>query len=271
MRTMRCFALAFTLLASTASAAPKTEYVLDVKGTLEVGPDGAVRTYAIDGETDVGTNKAVAAAVANWRFRPVVRDGKPVIARTTMRLHLQAIPTGHDTFQLRLTSASFGDPVKLNNRRAPRYPDAAGRAGLGARVLLVLDVGSDGAVRNVGAYQTSLGGTAPNENIAEKWRQLFERASILAAREWTVERADGSSAPLEAHQYIVPIEFNIVRSGADEGKRRWMAVVPGPRHDEPWMKISTLRAEAVDDLPNGAAIALDSDFALLSDVIGKTL
>ncbi|HEU4665199.1 MAG TPA: hypothetical protein VFS55_14315 [Dokdonella sp.] len=264
-------AVAFTLLAGAAFAAPKTEYRLSLNGALEVGPDGSVRSYAIDGDTDAAAKKMVEAAVAKWRFQPIVRDGKPVIARTTMRLSLRAVPTEHDMYQLRLTSASFGEAVKLNNRRAPKYPDAAARAHLGARVLLVMDVGADGVLRNVGAYQTSLDSEAPNEHVAERWRRLFERASILAARHWTFERTDGNSAPLEPHQYMVPVEFRIVREREDENKPRWMATVPGPTRAEPWMHLASLRADAVDGLPDGAAVALDSDFTLLSDVIGKTL
>lgn len=264
-------AVAFTLLAGAAFAAPQTEYVLSLNGTLEVGPDGSVRSYAIDGDTDAAAKKAVEAAVAKWRFQPIVRDGKPVVARTTMRLSLQAIPTERDTYQLRLTSASFGDDVRIKSIPAPKYPYAAASAGLGARVLLVLDVDAYGKVRNAGAYQTNLGATTANANVAEEWRRLFERSALNAARAWTVQRADGSSAPLEPRQYIAPVEFRMLRHGENENKPRWMATVPGPTHAEPWMHLTSMRADAVDGLPNGAAVALDSDFTLLSDVIGKTL
>ena len=271
MRTMQCFALAFTLLAGAAFAAPTTEYALGVQGTLEIGPEGTVRHYALDGNVDAAAAKAVEAAVATWRFRPIVRDGHPVIARTTMHLALEAIADDAGALQLKLASTRFGDDMRIKSIPAPKYPYEAGRAGLGARVILVLDVDENGKVRNAGAYQTNLGARTPNDKVAEQWRRLFERSALDAARAWTVERTAGSGGPVGPHQYIVPVEFRMVRSSADEGKQRWMATVPGPKNAEPWMKVSALRSEAVDALPNGAAIALDSDFALLSDVIGKTL
>lgn len=271
MLTMRWFALAFALLACTAFAAPPPEYVLALRGTLEVGPDGAVRSYTIEGDTDAAAKKAVEAAVAKWRFRPVVRDGKPVIARTTMHLGLKAIPTEHDTFQLKLETATFGDEVKLRNVPPPKFPYEAAQARLSARVMVVLDVGADGNVRNAGAYQTSLAANTPNEKVAQQWRRLFERSAEIAARSWTVERADGGKAPIAPHQYVVPVEFRMIKRDEDAGRAGWMATVPGPMHFEPWMKLSARRAEAAASAPGGAMVALDTDFDLLSDVIGKTL
>lgn len=63
---------------------------LRVDGELSIDPEGKVADYRIRTKLDPQLERLVRRAVPSWRFKPILVDGKPVIASSPMRITLSA-------------------------------------------------------------------------------------------------------------------------------------------------------------------------------------
>lgn len=242
------------------------EYSLDATGTIEIGPDGAVRDYRLD----KGQKPAVAAAldksIRGWRFEPILVDGRAVIATTRMRLELEALPISADEYGLKVGSVWFGEPDRENHLAPPLYPPKAMRQGLAARVLLVLRLDYGGNVTDVHTEQVSLDRRNPDGGSIERWRHTFEEAAVTKARTWKFtisELVDGK--PASNTTIRVPVVFTLSSSDSNQ----WQAFVPGPRHPIPWGDASL--ASFAPALGDGDMQPLDSRFKLTTPLLGTML
>lgn len=252
--------------------------------TLEMSADGEVQ-IAIDGKvSDYRLKSTLAPVVANlvdhdvrgWTFEPVVVDGVPVVAKTAMHLDLKAEPAaGKDNYKIRIVNVAFGEPRRSNNdqTRLPHYPEDAVSAHIGAKVLLYVRLDETGKVVDAHPYQTSLDRQTRSEFDAERWRKLFEKASIAAARDWRYDLTETINGKTIGTTAVVPIVYHASAFGDRKpAQDEWKAYVPGPVHPAPWPSI-----EAVADnrdpstLQDGEAISLESRFRLKDEVIGKVL
>ena len=250
---------------ATATGAPMATHELNVGGTLEIDPDGAVRSYELKPEPSPVVAALIKKAVTQWRFVPITDQSKPVIARTQMDLQLEATPVGN-AYSVTLKHVNFGQPLRIPGGALPSYPRTAEEIGLSARVTLALLIDANGKVSKVAVVQTSLGGTTSSERAADDWRRLFEETSLDVVRRWRYNLTEIIGAKPTGIRAYAPILFQIVHS-----KNQWNAFVPGPIHVIPWFNNSaSLQADA-SHLRDGQAVALDSRFKLQSDVIGKTL
>ena len=89
-----------TVAAMTAQAATEkaVEASAIVNGTIVLAKDGTVQTAAVDDPAKYGQPIAdlVQKAALQWRFKPVLRDGQPVVAKASMhaRVVLSQKPDG---------------------------------------------------------------------------------------------------------------------------------------------------------------------------------
>src|SRR3546814_10039606 len=103
-RTWIAKALAVALLlavAAVAVAAPKqvreqTEATMLLTGTIGINADGSVDDYENDNEDKVPDYvlENLAKWVPDWRFKPVLVDGKGVPARAGKNLRMRDKPSG---------------------------------------------------------------------------------------------------------------------------------------------------------------------------------
>ncbi|MDR3385868.1 MAG: energy transducer TonB [Rudaea sp.] len=273
---MAIYAVTFMLSAMTPAFAQKGVPVLemDADGEVQIAPDGHVSDYRLHSKLVPEVEALVDKNVRGWRFEPVLVDGTPVIAKTALHIRLKAQPKdGADDYLVQIVDVSFGNPQQGIDNRPPKYPDAAIRAGIGAKVLLSLRLDGAGKVADVQPYQTSLNRRAASEMEAEQWRRLFEKASVAAARTWHYDLSETVNGKPMAASVRVPIVYSLRGDGVHAPTSgEWTAYLPGPPHPAPWE--STARVASAEELalvPEGHALALDSRFHLKDNVIGKTL
>jgi len=262
--------LAIVPLAHANQASPVLD--MDATGEVQIAPDGHVSDYRLQSQLAPEIATLVDRNVRAWQFKPIVINGAAVTAKTAMHIRLNAEPQeGRDSYLVRVVSIDFGEPRRNAQMKAPRYPEEAVKARLGAKVLLSLRLDDTGKVIDVQPYQTSLDARARNEFQAQEWRKLFERASVAAAKNWHYDLTETINGKPIGTNAIVPIVYNIVESGQPKSDA-WKAFVPGPVHPAPWATPDRLSsAHDFSKLADGQALSLDSRFQLKEDVVGKTL
>lgn len=222
--------VAVILFAPSASADPKAgnvELRLRVDGAIEIDPEGKVHDYAIETRLAPALRDHIDQRVRQWRFEPIMVDGRPVIAKTRMRLNLHAQSTG-ENYLLRVDSVHFGEPkAHMRGRRGLRYPPNALRERLGAYVMLALRIDAKGNIVDAHPYQTSLA-RMMNEAQAVRWRRVFEDVAVNAAKNWTFEPTEHIDGMATSATLFAPIEFRIAGSGTRSSDRGWRAFARGP-------------------------------------------
>ena len=260
--------------ALAGESAPTLEMSAD--GEVQIGVDGHVSDYRLQSKLAPVVANLVDHDVRGWTFEPVIVDGVPVVAKTAMHLDLKAEPTtGKDHYNIRIVNVTFGEPKRRNNDQTPppHYPEAAVSGHVGAKVLLYVRLDETGRVVDVQPCQTSLDVRTRSEFDAERWRKLFEKASIAAARNWRYDLSETINGKPIGTTAMVPVVYNVKEFGTRKpAPDEWKAYVPGPVHPAPWLK-----SEQVADnhdpstLQDGQAMSLESRFRLKDDVIGKAL
>ena len=256
-------------LAVQAADKPQPEFAMTASGDLEIGPDGKVTSWKMDSEKlGASVESLLQRNVEQWRFEPVLVDGKPVIAKTRMTVELTAQPRA-DGYLMKVDNVYFGSLKSRGSRQAPRYPVSAIRERLGARVLLMVKVDADGDVLEAHPYQTSLSKRG-RERQAARWRDLFAQASVAAVSQWKFEPGEEIGGVQASQVIFVPIVFQIVEHG-EKPDNRWRGFEPGPVTPAPWVDEQSLAQVDPSGLGDGQAAALDSPFKLRSKVVGEAL
>lgn len=252
---------------------PAPVYGIDATGTIEIGPDGQVVRHQLDKGQPAAIEQALARNIGQWRFEPIVVDGKPVIARTRMRLAIEALPTVSEDYQLRIRGVWFGEPGRsAHDMRPPPYPRDAVYAGIGAKVVLVLQLDGQGKVQQVHAEQVSLDRLTRSESQAERWRGMFARTSIETAARWKFNISETLAGQPIGTSVRVPVTFSLTEGSRREGPDNvWHSYVPGPRVPAPWIVDTGVASQDVDSLKDGDVQALDSHFKLRNDLVGSLL
>lgn len=261
--------LALLLPLAVIAEKPLPIYELQATGEIRIGPDGHVRDYELKSDLSPAIAEIVDRQVRSWTFDPILVDGKPVIAETRLALGLEAMPSGDGKYALRIEHVWFGQPTQEHQMEPPRYPMSAARTGLGAKVVLVLRLDPQGNVIDVFPEQTSLTASG-SERMAKKWREIFEKTSIAAARKWKFEITETiGGKPIES-TIRVPVTF--IMDDDRKPATRWQAFVPGPVHPVPWVDSDSLATgPSRDTLEDGDLQSLSSRFKLKQDVVGKVL
>jgi hypothetical protein len=268
------FALAVSFTAhALADTTKNTMYEMDAIGEVQIATDGSVSDYRLHSKLTPLIASLVDRGVRAWHFEPVLVDGKPVVAKTAMRLHLRCTPVDADNYKIEVANVIFGEPRKQDHVEPPRYPDTAVRSHVGARVLIYVKLDEEGRVVEAEPYQTSLDVRTRSEFEANSFRKLFEAASVRAARNWRYDLTETVNGKKMGTVAIVPIVYNVRAFGTrpvQDGE--WKGYVPGPIHDSPLGSEAKIGDGAkFADLGDGEAQPLNSRFKLRDDVIGKPL
>ena len=271
MRTLSLLGLAMFAAWVQAKEPAPLEYATSIAGEIVIDPAGEVRSWSMDDGLAPRLAQLVQRNVEQWSFEPILVEGKPVTAKTRMRLALLARPRADGSYELRVENVYFGDAKARGEVVAPRYPRAAVMAGVQARVIVMAKVDEQGNVLDVHVYQTSLS----LKRGTDRWRRLFEQASLDAARTSRYVPSDEIGGQRVGGTLTLPFTFEIAHGNSQKqlaaDMKRWRAFVPGPVSPAPWVDASATEALDTDELADGGAVALASPFRLKGDVIGKSL
>ena len=262
----RLWGLALWMLAVSAPA-QDAQLRLPVNGEIGVDPNGAVFDYRIDTVLTPEVKALVERSVRQWKFEPVLRDGKATHAKA--RIHLTLIAREmSEGFQLQVENVRFSGYRDALSMKPPRYPKQAAINGVGGDVLVAVRVDAAGKVIDAVAVQTSWPYKKVAAKAAEKWGTLLETASVEAARGWTFEPVDAALHEQGDTTLIVPISY---RMNLDRPPREgWHYESAGPTRPIPWLDPARQAFDA-SGLRDGETLALDYSMKLKTPVVGTLL
>lgn len=278
---------------------------LRVDGELSINPEGKVADYRIITKLDPQLERLVRRAVPGWRFKPILVDGKPVIASSPMRITLSAEemdqgykvvvdnvvfrPNTREEWEAeqasrrarpRMSVAGEAPPsmvwITPNSLQPPKYPSGMQRSGVEGIVVLILRLHPDGTVAEVFASQSSLLNVKGSGGLLDRARLMLERSAAAAAKRWTftVAAEDPAAMSAAALTVMVPVDYSLGNpaAGPELLTGTWRHEFRGPNQQAPWLPAGNARKIGVSDLTGNEILAGVSPFALSdTSVIGKTL
>lgn len=318
MRMLKAGVLALLLASAGAQAgdrlavqaAGESVMTMRVDGDLLIDTEGRVTEYSLRTALDPSLRQMLDKAVPAWRLVPVTQGGRPVNAKTPMRIILAAreVPAG---YEVRIENVVFA-PITPEDHAAakasqlaarergesigvageqprvtvfithqkmqpPRYPKGLMIAGVEGTVLLSLRLNPDGTVAEVVASQSSLLNARGRSSVLDKARALLEQESMRVAAQWryTVDAVPPELLDVEDLTLRVPIEFRMGRSGdkVDPLNGAWRHEFRGPNLPVPWLRGKEgEQVVGVSDLAGSEQMAGRTPFRLVDrSVLGQAL
>lgn len=309
---MQAVALVAALAAGSARAASDAVAVqgesvltLRVDGELTIGPEGRVAEYQIRTKLDPQVEALVKRAVPTWRFKPILVDGRPALAKSPMRITLAAVemaggyqvtvdnvvfrPNTREEWDAELASRKAnpgisvaGEPpppkVEITSKslQPPKYPAGLQRSGVEGIVLLNVRLNPDGTVAEVFAAQSSLLNIRGRSGLLDRARIMLERSASEVAKRWTftVVAEDPAALSPESLTVRVPVDYMLATPGEalDGLAGKWRHEFRGPNRTAPWLPVENVAKVGVSDLNSNEMLAGVSPFELSDrSVIGKAL
>ncbi|HEX7816536.1 energy transducer TonB [Dyella sp.] len=227
-----------TQVVGAVSARKSVEASMMLTGSLELAADGSVSSYALDRQ-DLQPEIAdlIKRNVATWRFK--AQDGGTLPGKTSMLLRLVAKPVGDGNFGVSIVGANFGekDPassISFKDRQWPKYPDMARHAKAGGIAYLMLRVDRSGHVTDAAVAQVDLTSVSSDSDM-RTLRTVLGDAAMRAAQNWTFNLPTQGPHANDASWVVrVPVNFHMRDQGLPD-KDGWMAYIPGPRQEIPWL------------------------------------
>lgn len=241
---------------------------MDVMGEIAIDHAGAVYDYNVSTILTPEMKQLVERTVRQWAFEPVLRDSKPVYARSSMHLTLLATPV-EAGYRLQIEGVRFLGNRPLKSAVRPEYPREAMRVAINAIVLVAARIDANGAVLDAAAARSSLLGVRATDRVAEKWRNRFEESCVRAMRKWTFQPADIAAGDPPETTVLIPMVFRTADTPEFGGG--WQTGgLAGPSRPIPWLPEGKQAFDA-EGLREGQMLALDNPLKLRIDVEGTTL
>lgn len=264
------------LAAGPAAVRKRVQASMLLTGTIVVAPDGSVSQYSVDHAEKLPPEVSglLAKAVPAWRFAPVVVDGKPVIAKTTMSMRIVARPVSNDKYSIGVAGVIFndgqdktGESITWKNEVQPVYPRDAVDLGVSGTVYVLARVDRQGRVVEAIARQVDLGIIASDEQLAV-WRRMLADATMRAVKRSTFDPPTvGKSAADPYWQVAFPVAFALA-AGTASSYGQWQLYVPGPVQEAPWVDKRVLAGSA-DAMPDGGIYQANPVLHLLTPLKGS--
>jgi len=239
-----------------------------VAGSLVVEPDGSVSDVKLKLPGDAG--RIFREALAKQRFQPVEIDGQIVRAHAFFELRARAAPIdGSSEARLFIDDLTFVDPPAAGLRHAPRhttsltpprYPSSAAQRGVGALVLVRVQLNAEGRVVRAGIQDMSLYALEARSSArAERAARLFVDRTLDAVRDWTFDMDAIGGIDASNPVVLVPVSFTPPTMSRDG----WMPTIPLNVRLLPWMRDSDIAVALT-----GSGTAPSEKFKLLEDPRG---
>ncbi len=281
-------------------AAGESVMTMRVDGDLLIDTEGRVKEYSLRTELEPNLRQLLDKAIPAWRLAPVTQGGKPVNAKTPMRIILAAkeVPAG---YEVRIDNVVFSpitkedykaakaarqaargrgeaiavageqprQPVFIDSKslQPPGYPKGLMMAEVEGIVLLSLRLNPDGSVAEVTASQSSLLNVKGRSDVLDKARALLEKESMRAAKWWTftVDAAHPELLGADDLTVRVPVQFRMGWAGDKDGKLAgsWRYEFRGPNLPVPWLLGKDgEQVVGVSDLAGGEQVLGSTPFRL---------
>lgn len=122
-----CVLLSGAALAAVSKGVRKSvrksvQVSMQVTGNIAVAPQGTVSEYTIDHPEQLPAlvRDLIDSVLPGWTFEPIVVDGKPAAAKSSMTIRLVGTPTGEPrSYTIRIASVVFSDSGN-GGGRSPR-------------------------------------------------------------------------------------------------------------------------------------------------------
>lgn len=283
--------LMLALLATTAFAAgpgavrKQAEASMLVTGRIVVEPDGSVSRWEIDQRDKLPepVSALIDRAAPQWKFEPVLVDGRPARVEAQMSLRVVANRQDDGGYQVSIRSSYFGDEakgaeglakegradevVRPIQMRPPSYPEKAVRAGIRGTVYLVLQIDREGAVGDAFVEQVNLRNVS-NERHMGEMRAMLARSAVSAARKWTFSTPTaGEYADNQYWSIRVPVSY-MYHGEREAAYGQWEAYIPGPRQRAPWAEEEPGSDGSPDALIAGGVYQAGQGMRLLTPLEG---
>jgi hypothetical protein len=229
-RSILALGLALTAAFPASAARPPAPVleepvlVTQVESHIEIGPDGRLVGYEPMTVLKEPLAGRVRAMAQTFRFEPVLVDGRPVIARTGMRLTLAARELDAGRVQIAVDKVTFpqgatreptqtdsGITITTRTKGAPSYPGSAVALGVSGRVMVAVRLDTDGRVVDAVARQSALYAVKGRPQRLEALAAAFEDSAIRAIRKWRfdVRIPDGVTPEASDLTGLVPVEYTV--------------------------------------------------------------
>lgn len=262
--------------------------VMQVDGWLSIDTEGRTEKFNIDTPLTGVLKENLERVARGWKFKPVTVDGVPRRATTPIRVTLSASKQG-EGYRVAVDNVTFpADPklktttddaekfaITVKRLLPPGYPMDLMQMGVEGAVLLAVEIGPDGRVKQVLAVQSMLYDVRGREIVLRQAIGQFELVAVNAARLWrfNVPAADTprSSQDMTA---LVPVNFMMI----DKPKNQagvWRTVIRQPKRAIDWLPVDPSRPTVgIADttgggvIPlDGGAIRLDTDASIIGSVV----
>ncbi|MFT4179319.1 MAG: hypothetical protein QM612_07630 [Thermomonas sp.] len=310
MKILKAWLLALMLVSVSAQAGDKPAVgavgeslmTLRVDGELTIGTEGQVLEYKLRTQPNQLIRDMLAKDIPTWQLVPVLQGGRPVKARTPMRITLAATEVAGG-YEVRIDNVVFAPltrqdydeaqaaeraafengetittadepasaPAFITSRKMqpPSYPTGLLYAGVEGIVLLILRLNPDGTVAEAFAAQSSLLNIKGRPTILDKARALLEKESLRAAQKWTfdIETHNPSALSNKDMTLRIPVDYRLSDSGkkdtAPEIAGTWRHEFRGPNLTAPWLRDEkNQQVVSVSDLAENEQISGTSPFRL---------
>jgi len=242
-----------------------------VSGTVEVLPDGKVGSYSLYKAEKLPPPilDLIKRAAPTWKFELGEAHTTPFQEKMSLRIVATNADDHHIT--VRVASANFSDKdeaedatIQWAHRVSPVYPPLSLNNHVTGTVYLLVRVGLDGKVTDVGAEQVNMGVSIPNAALKAKFREDLTHAAIKVSKYWRFQLPTSGNLAQAPFWYArIPVNFGM-NSGSDTPYGEWEVYEPGPREHIAWAEESALAAEAPDAIPDGSIHLLGSGTRLIS-------
>jgi hypothetical protein len=223
------FAFLLALLALPVCAKPPYDRVAFTSGELALDAEGRVVSVKLD-HKDLGAElmSGFERQIREWRFEPVLEDGKAVSTRASVQLDMRVRKTSTDApATLTIRNVYFGelptgDGAGLSEAEArasgvhlprPPYPWAPMKEGVGGQVWLLVRVGADGGVTEAAIHAAELRTVTLTPRRQKHHMRAFALAAQNAAKDWKLHGYENLIV-------MVPVKFAL----PGEDNRNWVRV-----------------------------------------------
>lgn len=264
-RILLALVLALSVIAQAAAQSPEDgkPLQLGVDGEVAIDQHGAVYQHTLDTILTPEVKKLVDSAISKWRFEPVLRNGKPVSAKSNMYLTLTAMPISGG-YRLSIERVRFYNNRQAAQRVAPEYPFDALRAGIGAELLVALRVNKAGDVLDVAVVQGEL--QSKRGRASASILTSFEKAAKAAFRKWKYEPTEDDDASDTTLLTVMSFTTGDM-SSAPVG---WRSADKARQNPIPWLQGAEHGFDA-EGLRHGETVALGGGLKLQTPVTGASL
>lgn len=179
-----------------AWAAEHAPLAASLVAEVRIGPDGRIDRVQLRPHSLQPTLASrVQAAIAGWRFDPVMEDGRPVALDTHLHVDVRGRHTadGAATFEVQHS----GSGVTAAELPPMRYPPEALRRQVEGTVVVRAEIAADGSVGTTSIHQSS--GHAMLDHAARQGVGRYR---------FHVERIDGEG---RASAVLLPVQFSLGR------------------------------------------------------------